>query len=175
VELPPDIKSLQMDMNILKTMYKKQEKDRKQHEKTIQSLVESMRSSVNRTGYQREYPTPQNRYSGPLGSGAPRPSNRKCYYCFRTDHLFLNCMVKTEDKQKELILVDRFTVRFTNGEPILTDPSIFIWDCVKKHLPSSVAVMLIADPDTELSEFLDRKLDTGYNNDNNNMPRTILK
>jgi len=27
VELPPDIKSLQMDMNVLKTMYKKQEKE----------------------------------------------------------------------------------------------------------------------------------------------------
>ena len=84
-------------------------------------------------------------------------------------------MVKAEDEQKGLILVDRFAVRFANGEPILTDPNMSIQDCVKKHLPSSVAVMLIADPDTELSEFLDRKLDTGYNNDNNNMPRTILK
>ena len=58
VKLPPDIKSLQMDMNVLKTMYEKQEKDCERHEKTIQSLVESMCSSVNRTRYQREYPTP---------------------------------------------------------------------------------------------------------------------
>jgi len=174
VELSPDIKSLQMDMNVLKTMYEKQEKGHKRHEKTIQSLVESMRLSVNRTGYQREYPTPQNRYSGPSGSGAPRPSNRKCYYCFGMDHLFLNCMVKTEDKQKGLILVDGFTVRFANGEPILTDPNMSIWNCVKKHLSSSVAVMLMGDPDPELSEFLDHELDTGYNN-YNNMPRTILK
>jgi len=115
MELPPDIESLQMDMNVLKTMYEKQEKGHERHEKTIQSLVESMRSLVNRTGYQREYPTPQNRYSRPLGSGVPRPSNRKCYYCFGTDHLFLNCMVKTENEQKGLILVDGFTVRFANG------------------------------------------------------------
>ena len=179
VELSPDIESLQMDMNVLKTMYEKQEKGRERHEKTIQSLVKSMRSSVNRTGYQRDYPTPQNRYSGPSGSRAPRPSNRKCYYCFRTDHLFLNCMVKAEDEQKELILVDGFTVRFANGEPIPTDPNMSIRDCIKKHLPSSVAVMLMGDPDPELSKFLDREPDTGYNNynnnNNNNRPRTILK
>jgi len=178
VELPPDIESLQMDMNVLKTMYEKQEKGRKRHEKTIQSLVESMRSSVNRTGYQRDYPVPQNRYSGPSGFGAPRPSNRKCYYCFGMDHL-LNCMVKVENEQKGLILVDGFTVRFTNGEPIPTDPNVSIRDCVKKHLLSSVAVMLMGDPDPELSEFLDREPDMGYNhynnNNNNNMPRTILK
>ena len=129
---------------------------------------------VNRTGYQREYPTQQNRYSEPLGSGAPRPSNRKCYYCFGIDHLFLNCMVKTEDEQKGLILVDGFTVRLTNGEPIPIDPSMSVWDCVKKHLLSSVAVMLIGDLDSELSEFLDCKPDTGYNN-YNNIPKTILK
>jgi len=72
-------------------------------------------------------------------------------------------MVKIEDKQKGLILVDRFTVRFTNGEPIPTDSIMSIWNCVKKHLPSSVAVMFMGDPDPE------------YNNYNNNIPRTILK
>ena len=83
-----------------------------------------------------------------------------------------------ENEQKGLILVDGFTVRFANGEPILTDPNMSIRDCVKKHLPSSVAVMLMGDLDPELSEFLDHELDTGYNNNNNNnnsMPRTILK
>ena len=144
-----------MDMNVLKTMYEKQEKGRERHEKTIQSLVESMRSLVNRTRYQREYPMPQNRYSGPSGSGAPRPSNRKYYYCFGTDHLFLNYIVEVEDEQKGLILVDGFAVRFANGEPILTDPNMSIRDCIKKNLPSSVAVMLMGDPDPELSEFLD--------------------
>jgi len=64
-------------------------------------------------------------------------------------------MVKAEDKQKGLILVDGFAVRFTNGEPIPTDPNMSIWDCVKKHLLSSVAVMLMEDPDPELSKFLD--------------------
>jgi len=88
-------------------------------------------------------------------------------------------MVKAEDKQKRLILVDGFTVRFANGEPIPTDPNMSIRDCIKKHLPSSVAVMLMRDPNPELSEFLDREPDTGYNNNNNNnnnnRPRTILK
>ena len=54
-----------------------------------------------------------------------------------------------------------------------------IRDCIKKHLPSSVAVMLMGDLDPELSEFLDREPDMGYNNynnnNNNNRPRTILK
>jgi len=175
VELSPDIESLQMDINVLKTMCRKQEKGHKQHEKTIQSLVESMYLSVNRTGYQREYLTLQNRYSGPSGSRAPRPSNRKCYYCFGMDYLFLNYMVKIEDEQKGLILVDGFTVRFANKEPIPTDPSMSIQDCVKKHLLSSVAAMFMDDPDLESSEFLDCKPDTGYNNYYNNIPRTILK
>jgi len=96
VELSLDLESLQMDMNVLKTMYKKQEKGREKHEKHIQSLIESVRASVSRSGYQREFPPPQNqnRYSGPSGPAAPRTS-RKCYYCFRTDHLFLNCIVVT--------------------------------------------------------------------------------
>jgi len=51
VELSPDLKSLQMDMNILKTMYEKQEKGREKHEKHIQSLIESVRASVSRSRY----------------------------------------------------------------------------------------------------------------------------
>jgi len=164
VELSPDLESLQMDMNVLKTMYEKQEKGREKHEKHIQSLIESVCASVNRSGYQREFPPPQNqnRYGGPSGAAAPRPS-RKCYYCFRTDHLFLNCMVKNEDEQKGLILVDSFTVRFANGDPIPMDPNLSIRECVKKHLLSSVAVMLMSDLDPELAEFLDREPDTRYN------------
>jgi len=174
VELSPDLESLQMDMNILKTMYEKQEKGQEKHEKHIQSLIESVRALVNRSRYQREFPPPQNqnRYGGPLGAAAPRTS-RKCYYCFRTDHLFLNCMVKNEDEQKGLILVDSFTVRFANGDPIPMDPNLSIRECVKKHLPSSVVVMLMSDLDPELAEFLDREPDTGYNQDV--LPKTILK
>jgi len=163
-----------MDMNILKTMYKKQEKGQEKHKKHIQSLIESVRASVSRSGYQREFPPlpNQNRYAGPSGPAVPRPS-RKCYYCFGTDHLFLNCMVKNEDEQKGLILVDGFTVRFANGDPIPMDPNLSIRECVKKHLLSSVTVMLMSDPDPELAEFLDREPNTGYNQDI--LPKTILK
>jgi len=82
-------------------------------------------------------------------------------------------MVKNEDKQKGLILVDGFTVRFANGDPIPMDPNLSIRECVKKHLPSSMAVMLMSDLDPELAEFLDREPDTGYNQDI--FPKTILK
>jgi len=174
VELSPDLENLQMDINVLKTMYEKQEKGREKHEKHIQSLIKSVHALVNRSGYQREFPPPQNqnRYGGPLGAAAPRLS-RKCYYCFGTDHLFLNYMVKNKDKQKGLILVDSFTVRFANGDPIPMDPNLSIRECVKKHLPSSVTVMLMSDLDPELAEFLDRESNTGYNQDK--LPKTILK
>jgi len=105
VELSPDLESLQIDMNVLKTMYEKQKKGREKHEKHIQSLIESVCASVSRSGYQREFAPPsnqnqyqnQNRYAGPSEPVLPRPP-WKCYYCFRTDHLFLNCMVKNEDE-----------------------------------------------------------------------------
>jgi len=51
VELSPDLKSLQIDMNILKTIEKGQEK----HEKHIQSLIESVHALVSRSGYQRKF------------------------------------------------------------------------------------------------------------------------
>jgi len=82
-------------------------------------------------------------------------------------------MVKNEDKQKGLILVDGFTVRFANGDPIPVDPNLFIRKCIKKHLLSSVAVILMSDPDLELAEFLDREPNTRYNQ--NILPKTILK
>jgi len=63
VELSPDLESLQMDMNVLKTMYKKQEKGRKKDEKHIQSLIESVRASVSRSGYQREFLPPPHHLS----------------------------------------------------------------------------------------------------------------
>jgi len=61
--------------------------------------------------------------------GPPRPL-RKCYYCFGGDHLFLNCLIKLEDKQKGLILVDGFTVRFTNRDLIPVDLNLPIQECV---------------------------------------------
>jgi len=51
VELSPDLESLQMDMNILKTMYEKQKKEQEKHEKHIQSLIESVYASVSRSEY----------------------------------------------------------------------------------------------------------------------------
>ena len=170
VELSPDLESLQMNMNILKTMYEKQEKGREKHEKHIQSLIESVRALVSRSRYQREFLPPpnqnqyqnQNRYAGPSGPVAPR-SFRKCYYYFGTDHLFLNCMVKNENEQKGLILVDGFTIRFANGDPIPTDPNLSIRECVKKHLPSSVVT-----PYKRLGKISDI---LHLNNENNQLER----
>jgi len=51
VELFPDLESLQMDMNILKTMCEKQEKGQEKHKKHIQSLIESICASVSRSRY----------------------------------------------------------------------------------------------------------------------------
>jgi len=82
-------------------------------------------------------------------------------------------MIKNKDEQKGLILVNSFTIRFANGDLILMDPNLSIRECVKKHLPSLVAVMLISNPDPELAEFLDREPNTGYNQ--NILPKTILK
>jgi len=58
------------------------------------------------------------------------------------DHLFLFCLAKTEDERKGLILVDKFTIRFANGEPIPTEHNMSIKDCVRKYLPSSIAVIM---------------------------------
>jgi len=85
---------------------------------------------------------------GPLQMRLPRPS-RKCFYCFETDHLFLFCPKKTENEKKGLILVDKFTVKFAHGEPIPIEHNMSIKDCVKKHLPSSVTVIMWGDLELE--------------------------
>ena len=90
--------------------------------------------------------------------GPPRPP-RKCFYCFEMDHLFLFCPKKTEDEKKELILVDKFTVRFANGEPISMEHNMFIKDCVRKHLPLSIAVMMWEDPELETCSIWDQEPD----------------
>jgi len=86
---------------------------------------------------------------------------RKCFYCFEPDHLFLFCPAKTEDERKELILVDKFMVRFANGESIPTEYNMSIKDCVWKYLPSSIAVMMWRDPELEICSVWDQEPDTG--------------
>jgi len=73
----------------------------------------------------------------------------------------LFCPKKTEDKKKGLILVDKFMVRFTNEEPIPMEYNMFIKDCVRKHLPSSIAVMIWGDPELETCSIWDQEPDTG--------------
>jgi len=47
-----------------------------------------------------------------------------------------------EDDKKRYILINKFTVQFTNGEPILIEQNILIKECVRKHMPVSIAVMI---------------------------------
>ena len=104
---------------------------------------------------------PSNRYgSGPLQTGPPRPP-RKCFYCFEPDHLFLFCLAKTEDKRKGLILVDKFTIRFVNGESIPIEHNMSIKDCVRKYLLFSIAVMMWDNLELETYSVWDQKPDTG--------------
>jgi len=146
----------------LKTMYEIQEKTRERHEKSVQGALDSIRTLIQTQGQtQKEMGGPSNRYgSGPSQTGLPRPS-RKCFYCFEPDHLFLFCPAKTEDERKGLILVDKFTVRFANGEPIPTEHNMFIKDCVRKYLLSSIAVMMWGDPELETCSVWDQEPDTG--------------
>jgi len=91
--------------------------------------------------------------------GPSRPP-RKCFYCFETNHLFLFCPKKTEDEKKRLILVDKFTVRFTNRELIPMEHNMSIKDCVRKHLPLSIAVMIWEDSELETCSIWDQEPDT---------------
>jgi len=92
--------------------------------------------------------------------GPPRPP-RKCFYCSKLDHFFLFCPSKTEDEKKGLILVDKFTVRFVNGEPIPMEHNMSIKDCVRKYLPSSIVGMMWGNPELEICSVWDQKPDTG--------------
>jgi len=71
--------------------------------------------------------------------GPPR-TPRKCFYYFEIDHSFLFCFKKMEDEKKGL--VNKFTVRFANGEPIPMEHNMFINDCVRKYLLLSIAVIM---------------------------------
>jgi len=69
-------------------------------------------------------------------------SPRKYFYCHEINYLFLFCLKKTEDEKKELILVNKFTVKFTNGEPILIGHDISIKNCIRKHLLLLIGIMI---------------------------------
>jgi len=131
-------------------MYEIQEKTRERHKKSIQGTLDSNCTLIQTQGQtQKEMGGLSNRYrSGPLQTGLPRPP-RKCFYCFELDHLFLFCPAKTEDKRKGLILVDIFTMRFANGEPIPTELNMSIKNCIRKYLLSSIAVMMWSNPELE--------------------------
>jgi len=92
--------------------------------------------------------------------GPPRPP-RNCFYCFETDHLFLFCPKKTEDEKKGLILVDKFMVRFANGEPIPMEHNMSIKDCIRKYLPLSIAVMMWGDPELETCSIWNQEPNIG--------------
>ena len=56
--------------------------------------------------------------------------------------MFLFCSKKTEDEKKGLILVNKFIVRFANGELNPIEHNMFIKDYVRKYLLSSIVVMI---------------------------------
>jgi len=154
VKVHLDVEALQQDINVLKTLYEKQERSREHHEKSVQGALDSIKTLIHLQG-QTLAPTTKEvggfpmRYGQRLLQMGPVRPPRKCFYCFETDHLFLFCPKKTEDEKKGLILVDKFTVRFTNGEPIPMEHNMSIKDCVRKHLLSSIAVMMWGDPELE--------------------------
>jgi len=166
VKAHSDVEALQQDINVLKTLYEKQERSREHYEKSIQRALDSIKTLIHSQG-QMLAPTTKEVGGFPMryGQGPPqiwlaRPA-RKCFYCFETNHLFLFCPKKTKDEKKGLILVDKFTVRFTNGEPIPIEHNMSIKDCVRKHLSSSITVMIWGDPELETCSIWDQELDTG--------------
>ena len=162
IEPNTDVESLQQEINTLKTMYEIQEKTRERHKKSVQGALDSIWTLIQTQGQtQKEIEGLSIRYkSGPLQTGPPRPP-RKYFYCFEPDHLFLFCLAKTEDERKGLILVNKFTIRFMNGEPIPTKHNMSIKDCVRKYLPSSITVMMWDDLELEICSVWDQKPDTG--------------
>jgi len=73
----------------------------------------------------------------------------------------LFCPAKTEDKRKGLILVDKFMVKFANGESIPTEHNMSIKDCVRKYLLSLIAIMMWGDPELETCSVWDQEPNTG--------------
>jgi len=160
VEQGPDVESLQQEINVLKTMYEQQERGREKHEKCVQGAIDTIRTLLQNQGpMARETVAPLMKYGPSQPPMLPRPP-RKCFYCFEPDHLFLFCPAKTKDKRKGLILVDKFMVRFANGEPIPIEHNMSIKNCVWKYFLSSIAVMMWGDPELETCSVWDQKSDT---------------
>ena len=147
VEVHSDVEALQQDINVLKTLYEKQERSREHHKKSIQGALDSIKTLIHSQEQTLAPPTkeirgfPMRYEQGPSQIGPPRPP-RKYFYCFEIDHLFLFCPKKTKDEKKGLILVDKFTVRFTNGEPISMEHNMSIKDCIRKHLSLLIVVII---------------------------------
>ena len=76
------------------------------------------------------------------------------------NYLFLFCSKKLEDEKKSLILVDKFTVRFTNGELISTKHNMSIKKYIRKYLLLSIVVIIQKDLELETCSIQDQKLDT---------------
>jgi len=141
-------------------MYEQQERGREKHDKSVQGAIDSIRTLLQNQGPMvRETVAPPMRY-GPSQPSILLRSPRKCFYCFELDHLFLFCPAKTEDERKGLILVDKFMVRFANGEPIPTEHNMSIKNCVRKYLPSLIAVMMWRDLELETCSVWDQEPDT---------------
>jgi len=52
-------------------------------------------------------------------------------------------------------------VRFANGEPIPIEHNMSIKDCIRKHLPLLIAVMMWGDLELEMCSIWDQELDIG--------------
>jgi len=46
VEVHPDVEALQQDINVLKTLYKKQERSRENHKKSVQGALDSIKTLI---------------------------------------------------------------------------------------------------------------------------------
>jgi len=160
VEAHVDVEALQQDINILKTLYEKQERLQEHHEKSVQGALDSIKTLIHSQEQTSVSPTkeiggfPMRYRQGLSQMGPPKPP-RKCFYCFEIDYLFLFCSKKTEDEKKGLILVDKFTVRFANEEPIPMEHNMSIKDCVRKHLPLLIAIIMWGDPELETCSIWD--------------------
>jgi len=56
--------------------------------------------------------------------------------------------------------VNKFIVRFANGEPISTEHNMSIKDCIRKYLSSSIAMMW-GDPELETCNVWNQKPNIG--------------
>jgi len=164
IEAHLDVEALQQDINILKTLYEKQERSWENNEKSVQGALDSIKTLIHLQGQMLAPSTKEvggflMRYRQGLSQMGPSRPPRKYFYYFEMDHLFLFCPKKIEDKKKKLILVDKFMVRFANRELILMEYNMSIKDCIKKHILLSIAVMMWEDPELETCSVWDQEPD----------------